>query len=159
MKSLRPHITCHSAPSFNSHTDTSLSSLEPPKLFAAPGAWPLFWSPECSDPRSPRGWFLLAAQVSSQNLHLLKACFLDQSSCQNPKPIVYFPFDSDCHPCLFTGLFVCPLPPGAEQPHQEAEASLASLPAMSALSMALAGAWSSWFLVLYLTPPHPLTPV
>lgn len=59
-------------PSFHSHTDTSLSSLDPTKLFAAPGAWPLFQPPECSDPKSPRGWFLLATQASGQNLHLLK---------------------------------------------------------------------------------------
>lgn len=64
-------------PSFNSHTDASLSSLYPAKLFAAPEAWPLFRPPECSDPKSPRGWFLLATQASGQNLHLLKECFLD----------------------------------------------------------------------------------
>lgn len=64
-------------PSFHSHTDASLSSLYPAKLFAAPGAWPLFQPPECSDPKSPRGWFLLATQASGQNLHLLKECFLD----------------------------------------------------------------------------------
>lgn len=118
-------------PSFHSHTDASLSSLDPTKLFAAPGAWPLFQPPECSDPKSPRGWFLLATQASGQNLHLLKECFLDQSSSPNPKSIIYFPFDTDCRPklsCLFTGLFSCPLPPGAEHPRQEAEASLASLP-------------------------------
>lgn len=118
-------------PSFHSHTDTSLSSLDPAKLFAAPGAWPLFRPPKCSDPKSPRGWFLPATQASGQNLHLLKECFLDQSSSPNPKSIIYFPFDTDCRPklsCLFTGLFSCPLPPGAEHPRQEAEASLASLP-------------------------------
>lgn len=75
-------------PSFHSHTDASLSSLDPAKLFAAPGAWPLFQPPECSDPKSPRGWFLLATQASGQNLHLLKECFLDQSSSPNPKSII-----------------------------------------------------------------------
>lgn len=75
-------------PSFHSHTDASLSSLDPTKLFAAPGAWPLFRPPECSDPKSPRGWFLLATQASGQNLHLLKECFLDQSSSPNPKSII-----------------------------------------------------------------------